>query len=513
MKFILVDGNSFCYRAYYAIHDLRTSKGFPTNAVYGFISMLDKLLETLKVDGAALTFDLKGPTFRHKRYANYKIHRPPMPEDLVLQIPDIKKVVEAYRIPIFEKEGYEADDVIATIARKLEKAGHEVFIATGDKDMLQLVSKKIKIVNPQKENLITDEKSVRERFGVEPPRIVDIMALMGDTSDNIPGVMGIGEKTAVKLIGEHGTLEGVLKNIGKLKGDKLKANLEKHKEDARLSLELATVDPQVPIEVDVDSMKLQLPDEEKLADLYRELEFKSLLKNISSLNISNSEDKELSYTLIQEEAAFLALKRNLSLADEWAFDFETTGTDPLLAEPIGISFSFREKEAFYVAFTAKGDLSAAKVLKDLKSLFENKKIKKIGQNLKYEAMILMNFGIRLESVFFDTMVASYVLNPAKPNHNLDDIAMEHLGVRITSITELIGSGAKQIRMDQVDLDRVYRYGCQDSDITFRLYKILKEKLDEKELRELFETIEMPLVMILADMETAGVAIDKKLLKI
>ena len=511
MKFILFDGNSFCYRAYYAIRDLRTSKGFPTNAVYGFISMLDKMLKTLKVDGAALTFDLKGPTFRHKLYENYKIHRPPMPEDLVVQIPLIKKVVEAYRIPIFEKEGYEADDLIATLAKKMEKAGHEVFIATGDKDMLQLVSKKIKIVNPQKENLIYDEKTVKDRFGVKPSRIVDIMALMGDASDNIPGVMGIGEKTAVKLIGEYGTLEGVLKNIGKIKGDKLKANLEKYKEDARLSLELATVDASVPIEIDWETIKLQAPDLDRLEVIYRELEFRSLLKNISREGESNSDDSSLSYTLVRDEGAFQSLKKKLMAAGEWAFDFETTGIDPLLAEPIGISFSFREKQAFYVAFSAKGVLSARQVLGALQGLFENPKIKKIGQNIKYEARILMNYGIRLEPVFFDTMVASYCLNPAKPNHNLDDIAMEHLGVRITSITELIGSGKKQITMDQVDLGRVYRYGCQDSDITFRLYKVLKSKLDEKDLWELFESIEMPLVRVLADMEQTGVVIDVKLL--
>jgi DNA polymerase-1 len=228
MKFALIDGNSFCYRAFYAIRDLRTSQGRPTNAVYGFITMLAKLKKDLEPDGIAATFDVKGPTFRHKRYEAYKIQRPPMPEDLVSQMPVIKEVVQAMNIPIFEKEGYEADDVIATLARRLERAGHEVFIVTGDKDALQLVTKKVKVLNPQKDNFLYDESAVKARFGVEPARVVEIMSLMGDSSDNIPGVPGVGEKTAVKLITEFGTLEGVLKNISKIHGDKLKENLEKY---------------------------------------------------------------------------------------------------------------------------------------------------------------------------------------------------------------------------------------------------------------------------------------------
>ncbi|MBI2095346.1 MAG: DNA polymerase I [Candidatus Omnitrophica bacterium] len=509
MKYILVDGNSFCYRAFYAIRELRNSRGEPTNAVYGFVTMLEKLLKETAPDGAAVTFDLKGPTFRHKRYEAYKIQRPPMPEDLVRQIPVIKEAVRAFRIPIFEKEGYEADDVIATISRVLEKKGHEVFIVTGDKDALQLVSDKIKVLNPQKENFIYDEAAVRARYGVGPSGVVEIMALMGDASDNIPGVQGVGEKTAVKLIAEFGTLENVLKNIPAIKGDRLRENLETHREDARLSRELATVDCKVPIEVDEAALKLRGPDTEKLAGLYKTLEFRSLLKGIPGAEEKNADDKRLQYTLIQDRPSFEALKEKLSRAGEWALDFETTGTDPLEAEPVGISFSFREREAYYVAFGKT--LAAEACLRALKTLLEDEKIKKIGQNLKYEILVLKNFGIDLKGVFFDTMVASYCLNTAKPNHNLDDIAAEHLGIRITSIKELIGSGKNQLSMKDVELDKVFRYGCQDSDVTFRLSKVLAGKLKENDLEELFREIEMPLVPILAGMEHAGIAIDKKLL--
>ncbi len=512
MKIILLDGNSFCYRAFYAIRELKNSKGQATNAVYGFITMLEKLVKEIDPEGVAVTFDLKGPTFRHKRYEDYKIQRPPMPDDLVSQMPIIKEVVRALNIPIYEKEGYEADDVLATLAGKISGKGHEVYIVTGDKDALQLVNKKVKVLNPQKDNFIYDEKAVKERFGVEPARVVEVMSLMGDASDNIPGVPGIGEKTAIKLIAEYGTLEGVLKHIPKIKGDKLKENLETYKEQARLSRELATIYHEVPLDFDLEGLARKEPDREKLAALYQELEFRSLLKNIPSSENKNTDDRDLDYRLVKDKRSFEELKHALSKKKEWAFDFETTSTDPLLAEPIGVSFAFEEKEAFYVTFHGKeSDLKAKESLLHLKELFEDAKIKKIGQNIKYEMMILKNFGIELQGIYFDTMVASYCLNPAKPNHNLDDIAMEHLGVRITSIKELIGSGRAQISMADAPLEKVYRYGCQDSDVTYRLSKILKDKLHKMEVWELFEEIEMPLVPVLADMEYAGVAIDKKLL--
>ncbi|OIO39242.1 MAG: DNA polymerase I [Candidatus Omnitrophica bacterium CG1_02_49_16] len=510
MKVILLDGNSFCYRAFYAIRELRNSKGQATNAVYGFIVMLEKLLKDVNPDGIAVTFDMKGPTFRHKRYDQYKIQRLPMPDDLVSQMPIIKEVVSAMNIPIFQKEGFEADDVIATLAKKLEAAGHEPIIVTADKDALQLVNKKISVLNPQKENQVYDEEAVKKRFGVGPKQVVEIMALMGDASDNIPGVPGIGEKTASKLIIEFGTLEGVLKNLSKIKGEKIKENLKTYEAEARLSKELAQVDCQVPLLLTIEKLKRQEPDAEKLVRLYQTLEFKTLIKNLSAAEQKNSEDPSLEYYLIEDKKSLAALKEKLSKKSEWAFDFETTGTNALTAEPIGISFSFKEKEAFYVNFN-KTTLKAEQCLGFMKDLFQDKNIKKIGQNLKYEVLILKNFGIALDGIAFDTMVASYCLNPAKPNHNLDDITMEHLGLRITSITELIGTGQNQIPMESLPIDQVYRYGCQDSDITFRLSKILAKKLEEKDLIELFQEIEMPLVSVLADMEHAGIAVDKKLL--
>lgn len=525
MTFVLLDGNSFCYRAFYAVRDLRTSKGQPTNAVFGFVTMLERLLKELDPDGVAATFDLKGPTFRHKKYEAYKIQRPPMPDELAAQLPIIKDVVRAYRIPIYELEGYEADDVMATLAARLEKAGHDVLIATGDKDALQLVTRRVKILNPQKENFVYDAAEVKKRFGVGPERVVDVMSLMGDAVDNIPGVPGIGEKTACKLIAEYGSLEGVYANLDKISGEKLKETLKKHRDDASLSRELATIDASVPIEIRTDDLKRREPDAGALAELFGALEFRSLLKNLPKASEPNAGDRELDYRLVRDAKGFERLKAELAKHRTWAFDFETTGTDPLTAVPIGISFSWREKEAHYVQFAPPpGAASLAgpadppsplrpdECLGSLKGLFEDPSIRKVGQNLKYEIRILGRYGIDLAGVWFDTMVASYCLNPAKPNHNLDDIALEQLGVRITPIEELIGKGRAQIGMQEVAIDKLYRYGCQDSDVALRLARVLGGKLDaEPGVRELFDRIEMPLVKVLAGMETAGVAVDRKLL--
>ncbi len=528
MKFILLDGNSFCYRAFYAVRDLRTAKGEPTNAVYGFITMLEKIIKDVDPDGVAVTFDMKGPTFRHKKYEDYKIQRAPMPDDLVLQMPVIKEVIEAMNIPIFQKEGYEADDIMATVAKKLEKGGHQTFLVTGDKDMLQLVNKKTKVLNPQKENLIYDEAKVRERFGVGPEGVTDIMALMGDASDNIPGVDGIGEVTAKKLIGEFGSLDKLYKNLPKVKSDSVRQKLETGKEQAYLSHELATIMDDVPLDWDIEKLKRCEPDRSKLGGLYQRLEFRSLMRSMGVEEKKHDSDSSLHYTLVESRKDFEALKARLAKQKRFALDFETTGVDAMTAEPVGMSFSFSGKEAWYVAFShLKGDLftmagspasaaarreiTASECLKSLKSLLEDPKIQKVGQNIKYEALVLKNFGIELKGIYFDTMVASYCLNPAKPNHNLDDIAMEHLGVRITSIAELIGTGRAQISMADVDIEKLYRYGCQDSDVTLRIAGLLEDKLKERDLWDLFQEIEMPLVSVLADMEYAGIAIDRKLL--
>jgi DNA polymerase-1 len=518
-RLFLIDGNSFCYRAYYAIRSLSNSKGQPTNAVYGFTTMLNKIIKDEAPDMLAVAFDLKGPTFRHKKFEGYKSHRKPMPDDLVSQMPYIKQVVQAYNIPIYEVEGYEADDVLATLARKAEEKDIETFIVTGDKDALQLVGSHIKVYSTHKEGLVYDSAKVKEMYGVGPDRITDIMALMGDATDNIPGVKGIGEKTAIELINEFGTLEGLYKNIDKVRSEARKRMLIENEKNAFMSKELAVLDAETPIDIDFKGLALKEPDNERLVELFRDLEFKSLLRDATPKDTLKSK-----YILIDNEDDLDSLVKDLKKSKEFVFDTETTNEDPVLAKLAGISFSWKEGVAYYIgvcesAFRQTGNASENKkldtklVLGKLKDVFEDKEIKKAGQNIKYDYIVLANYGIRVKGITFDTMVASYLLNPSKLNHNLEDISIEYLGHKMTTpIQELLGKGKNAITMDKVDVDKVCHYSCEDSDVTFRIKMILEKELSKKDLDSLFYDVEVPLIEVLAQMEMYGITIDSDYLK-
>ena len=510
-RLFLIDGNSFCYRAFYAIRFLSNSKGQPTNAIYGFNTMLNKIVKDEKPDMLAVAFDMKGPTFRHKKFEEYKIHRKPMPDDLVSQMPYIKKMVEAYNIPIYQIEGYEADDVLATLAKKAEDKDIETFIVTGDKDALQLVDSHIKVYSTHKEGLIYDAHKVKEAYGVGPDRITDIMALMGDATDNIPGVKGIGEKTAIELISEFGSLDDLYKNIDKIKSEARKKMLKDHEKEAYLSKELAVVDTDVPIKIDFKELELKESDQMKLLELFKELEFKSLLKDLTPKEKLDSE-----YILVADEKCFNTLVNDLKKAKEFVFDTETTSEDPVLAKLAGISFSWKEGVAYYVGVCEgnceKDKLDIDFVISKLKDTFEDEKIKKIGQNVKYDYIVMANYGVHVKGIIFDTMVASYLLNPSKLNHGLDDISLEYLNHKMTTpIQELLGKGKHAITMDKVDVEKVCCYSCEDSDVTLRLKKVLEKELSKKDLDKLFYDVEIPLIEVLAVMEMSGVSIDKEYL--
>ncbi|MBU1887975.1 MAG: DNA polymerase I, partial [Candidatus Omnitrophica bacterium] len=469
-RLFLIDGNSYCYRAYYAIKDLKNSKGQPTNAVYGFILMLKKLLASEKPDYMGIAFDLKGPTFRHKRFNAYKIKRKPMPDDLVSQMPLIKEVVAAYNIAIFEKEGFEADDILATVARKIAKEGVEVYIVTGDKDALQLVDDNIKVCSTHKEGLVYDKEAVMNRFsGLGPENMTDLMALSGDVSDNIPGVRGVGEKTAIELIKDFKDIDTLYKNIDKIKNESKRKMLAEQEDIARLSKELATVDDSVPIEVELSAVRLKDPDRERLVRIFKDLDFKALAKEAAP--DSPGLRSGACYKAIVDIKGFEGFLSELKKQKEFVFDFETTSENPLVAVPVGVSFCWETGKAYYVALASKaqgfprlGSASPVRltsfaqgcpehsqrtltisrsgqagpdcgvrqgvdpgyVFKALKGIMENENIKKIGQNIKYEKLILSNCGIGLNAIEFDTMIASYLLNPSKFNHNLDDLAFERL---------------------------------------------------------------------------------------
>jgi DNA polymerase-1 len=506
-RFFVIDGNSFCYRAYYAIRHLSNSKGEPTNAVYGVITMIKKIIKEEKPDMMAVAFDLKGPTFRHGKFKDYKVTRKPMPDDLVMQLPHIKRLIRAYNVPIYELEGYEADDVLATLAQKCAgRKNIDTYIVTGDKDMLQLVGPHIKVYSPQKEGFVYDEKAVKERFGVGPERVTDLMALMGDSSDNIPGVPGIGEKTAIELMKEFRTLEGLLENTGMIKSESRRKKIEESRELAILSKELAVIKKDVPIEINFEDLDLKAPDEKALIELFKEFEFRTLLKEVTP-----GKKSEGAYYTVDCKEEFTKLTGSLKRSKAFAFDFETTHYDPMRARPVGVSFSWKEGEAYYIPFNALKDISQEEIIHGLRPVFGNKKIGKIGQNIKYDLLILKAIGVPVEGVEFDTMVASYLLNPSKSNHNLKDISFEHLERSMSSIEELIGKGKKAITMDKVSPEKVRDYSCEDSDATFSLKAILEKKLKEKNLEGLFCNVEIPLVDVLVDMEWHGVSVDKRYL--
>jgi DNA polymerase I len=507
----IIDGNSYIYRAYYAVRGLTNSSGLPTNAVFGFANMLLKVIKEKSPDLLALAFDPKGPTRRHLEFKEYKAHRPPMPRDLVPQIPYIHKLVEAFRIPVFVQEGQEADDVIATLALKAEKEGMDITIVTGDKDILQLVGPHIKVYDTLKDK-VYGQADVEERFGVPPDRVIEIMGLMGDTADNIPGVPGIGEKTAQALIKQYGTIESVLEHAPEITKPKLRQSLLEFSHLARMSRELAILRADVPLNVNYDDLKLKSPDNAALLGLLKKLEFTTLLKYVTQ-----EPGQEAKYETILKETELQEVVKHLSSSEEFCFDTETTSIDPMQAELVGISLALNPYHAYYLplghVYPGVGQqIDQERALSLLKPVMENPGIKKIGQNIKYDLLVLGHYGIMVRGITFDTMIASYLLNPGKPSHSLEAIALEYLNYKTMTYAEVAGSGKKQIGFSEVDIATATRYSGEDADITLRLKQTLSPLLKEQSLDKLFREMEMPLMEVLADMERIGVKIDADFLK-
>ncbi len=514
-KLYIIDGTAFCYRAYYAIRSLSNSKGEPTNAIYGFITMLSKLFSGGKPEYAAVCFDRPEMTFRHGDFEAYKAHRKPTPDDLVAQLEPIKEFCRAFRWAVYEKAGYEADDLLGTLARRGAEEGLKVFIVSSDKDLLQLVHGDIKVLNPGKENAIYDASEVRRRFdGLGPEKITDIVGLMGDSSDNIPGVPGIGEKTAVKLIQEFGTLENLLKYSSKVKSKSQQVLLKEHADQAVLCKKLARIDTNVPMEVHWDDLRLGEPDREPLMELCKRYEFKNLLKQLMPEGEAKSSNRN--YEIVQTEKELAALIKTLSQAGGFSFDTETTSIDPMSAHLVGLSFSWKDFHAAYVPVSSSKHggpgLPMENVLEKLRPLLESSKHPKYGQNVKYDWIVLKRHGINVQGIVFDTMIASYLINPIKLNHNLDDISLEHLSVKKITTESLIGKGKEQRTMAEVPLQEIAEYAAEDADCVFRLVPLFKARLKEKKLVKLFGEVEMPLALCLGEMEMNGVALDLKTLK-
>ncbi len=507
----LVDGTSYIHRAYHAIRNLSNSKGLPTNATFGFTKMILKLLDDTRPKYFAVILDAKGPNFRHQIYEDYKANRPPMPEDLVEQLSYIKDIVEGLNVKILEKEGYEADDVIGTLARKGQEKGFRVVIVTGDKDFRQLISPHISLWDTMKDR-VTDYESFKEEYGLEPEQIIDLMGLSGDSSDNVPGVRGVGEKTALGLIKEFGSLEGVFEHLPEIKKKKLKENLEKSQSDAVLSKKLVTIEQFVPIDEEIEDLRLGEPDHKALSKVFQELEFKGLWDQFATREATREGAVTTDYRLCLSEEALLSMIEEIKEKGRVCIDTETTSQDPLRAKLVGISFSYEENKAIYLPLDhrylgAPAQLELLNALELLKDILQDPQIAKIGQNMKYDALVLRRHGIELQGIHFDTMIASYVINPGLRQHNLAYLAQHYLNHKMISYKDLVGKGKKEMSFSEVDVDQAKAYSCEDADITLRLMALLDKGLHSDRNQDLFYNMEMKLLPVLMEMEFAGIKID------
>ncbi|WP_018233231.1 DNA polymerase I [Thioalkalivibrio thiocyanodenitrificans] len=516
---VLVDGSSYLYRAFHALPPLTNAQGQPTGAVYGVANMLRRLLKDYAPEHVAVVFDAKGKTFRDEMYAEYKATRPPMPDELAAQVGPLHQLVEAMGLPMLVIPGVEADDVIATLARQGKEHGLEVVISTGDKDMAQLVEPGVTLVNTMTGTTL-DADGVKERFGVPPERIVDYLALIGDTVDNVPGVDKVGPKTAVKWLEAYGSLDGIMEHADEIKG-KVGENLRTALDHLPLSRELVTVRRDVELGVTPEGLRLGEPDRKTLKDLFTRLEFRTWLKELESgeghtqaaTDDPPAVQSAQTYETILDEAALDAWIGRLEAAALFAFDTETTSLDYMQAQVVGVSFAVTPGEAAYLPLAhdyadVPNQLPRDGTLKRLKPLLESARHKKLGHHLKYDRNVLLNHGIELDGIAHDTMLESYVLNSTASRHDMDTLAEKHLDYRTTHYEDVAGKGAKQIPFSQVRLEDATPYAAEDADITLRLHAHLWPKLEAAEGQcRVYREIEMPLVPVLSRMERTGVKVD------
>lgn len=568
------------YRAYFAMisNPLINSKGKNTSAVYGFVNSLIKILEEQKPDHIAVCFDTASPTFRHKEYPEYKAQRQEIPTDMPWQIEKVKEIVKAFNIPMIELEGFEADDIIGTLVKQAEKENVTSFMVTPDKDYMQLISDRVFMFKPAKtqygtDNEIIDKEGVLKKFGVTPDKVIEVLGLMGDASDNIPGIKGVGEKTAASLIQEFGSIENLYKNIDRITKPKLKENIQTHKKEAMLSYMLVTIKTDVPLKINFHNLNKKQEDAELLTTLFEELEFKTLTRKfakdgyesetppastVSSASKQNNKftetikvdikdspriiktisDTKHDYRIIKTEKEFDDLIKILSKQDIICFDTETDALDAMNTNLVGMSFAFEEFSAYYVpvrgkTFEKKGrkvrkekslfdapensinakdgtGIEIGTAIEKIKPLLENKKIKYVGQNLKYDYLVMRNYGIEMSNLFFDTLIGAYILRP-EGAHDMDSLSEKFLDYRPISIKELIGKGRDQITMDKVDVDKAGEYAAEDADVTLQLYYKIKYELGKLNLRNLCDEIEFPLIKVLSEMEYEGFKVDERIL--
>jgi DNA polymerase-1 len=516
-RLFLLDGTALAYRAHFAMarSGLTAHDGSPTGAVYGFTMVLRRILELERPDLVAVALDPKGPTFRHARFEPYKATREKAPEEMIAQLEAVRAVVRAYGVPLYEVPGYEADDVLGTLATQADRAGWDVRIVTGDKDFLQLVSDRVQLYNVFRpgsdEPVIQGYDAVKEKFGTTPERVIEVLGIMGDASDNVPGVHGIGEKGAIALIEKYGSIAGVLEHLAEL-SPKLREKIERDRAQLLLSRELVTIVRDVPLEPGFDGLKPAQPDENALRDVFRRLDFKSLLAKLEGKGPAAGPSAARSDCIARTAADLDALEAELRAAGHCAIDTETTSLFPIDCQLVGISLSTRAASAWYIPFNLVPPLlgGTAALLARLQPLLEDSGLRRTGQNYKYDALVFAAHGIRVPPPDFDTMVASYCVAGSLRRHNLDALALVYFNERKIGTTELIGTGKAQVTMAEVPVERVAEYACEDAETTLRLRAALEPELVEKGAERLYRERELPLVMVLARMEERGIRLDTEL---
>jgi DNA polymerase-1 len=521
-RLFLLDGTALAYRSFHALARSRLTdrQGRPTGAVFGFTSTLFRILRREAPDHLAVAFDPKGPTFRHERYADYKATREKMPDELVEQMPRVREVVRALGFPVLEVPGWEADDVLATVAKRAAAEGARVYLVTGDKDLFQLVDDRVTIYNllARGEDVeVLDAEGVEGKFGVPPDRVADVLALMGDASDNVPGVKGIGPKTAVELVKRFGSLEEVLARSAEVEKPRIREALERDAAVARLSYELVKIPCDAPVDFSFEDAAVGPPDRAAVEPLFEELQFRRFLAELPRGGPTREEGRR--YRVVRTPADLDALLAELRAAPLFTFDTETTGTDPLLARPVGLSFATEPLAGWYVPLNLDPPIlggapgsDAPRVLEALRPILEDPARPKAGQNAKYDLLVYRTAGVRPAGLVHDTMVLSFLLDSRERTHNLDDLALRHLDLRKIPTSDLLGKGKEQTTMDALPVERVAEYACEDADATLRVLRVLEPRLAGSGVERLYREVEMPLVGVLADMEERGIRVDRAALE-
>lgn len=509
----LVDGSSIFFRAYHAIPNLRRSDGMATNAVYGYISTLRSLIREYQPRSMVVAFDRPEPTFRKERFEAYKANRAKPPEDLAAQIPYIKEATAKLGISSLEMPGFEADDLIGTLAVRLADEGRDVVVVSGDKDLLQLVNDSVKVLRlSHAKNQMYSAEEVADRFGVPPEKLIDVLGLMGDASDNVPGVPGIGEKTAIALIQEYGSMQALYENLERVSGAKRRENLVKFRDQAFLSRELVTIKTDIPLPLENGFLKMRPVDEGDLRRFYEEMEFRSFAAELNPAPVE--EIRPVRYETVQTAARLAEIVETIKKMGACAVDTETTSLDTLGARLVGVSLSVEADQAWYVPIghAAGGNIPRDEALPLLKTILESEAVHKTGHHGKFDQHILANEGIRLRGLIDDTLVAASLVMPQRDSQKLDDLALDLLKMRMTPITDLIGTGRDQIGMADVDVAKAGPYACEDADASWRLRALLRPLIGEYGMTELYRDVEIPLIQVLVDMERQGVRVDSAVLE-